>query len=115
MRTLLFVATALLASCTSPAPTKPRAIVAASGHCTQPPYPAEARESAAEGTTTLEYEVSAEGKVTRVAVTGTSGPTPAHKILDALALTTTAKCTFPAAPGFLPASARIQYVWKLGG
>ena len=109
----LIVLATLLAGCAEPMPTKPRAISASAGNCAQPGYPAEARRSEAAGTTTLEFEVSTEGKVTRVAVISTSGPTPEHKILDALALATLAKCTFPPAPGFLPASSRLEYVWRL--
>lgn len=103
----------VLAGCAEPAPTKPRTISASAGNCAQPGYPAEARRSEAAGTTTLEFEVSTEGKVTRVAVISTSGQTPEHKILDALALSTLAKCTFPPAPGFLPSSSRLEYVWRL--
>ena len=85
----------------------------ASVACQQPPYPAEARRTEAAGTTQLEFEVNALGKVTRVAVVGSSGDTPGHKVLDSLALETISKCSFPAAPGFLPAQAKIAYVWRL--
>lgn len=103
----------LLAGCAAPTPTVPRSVAMASGSCQQPPYPAEARRTEAAGTTQLEFEVNALGKVTRVAVLASSGPTPGHKVLDALALDTISKCAFPAAPGFLPAQSRIAYVWRL--
>ena len=51
--------------------------------------------------------------MTRIAIIGTSGESPGHKELDALALDTLKKCGFPAAPGFLPATAKISYVWRL--
>lgn len=85
----------------------------ASVTCQQPPYPAEARRTEAAGTTQLEFEVNALGKVTRVAVLASSGDTPGHKLLDSLALETISKCAFPAAPGFLPAQSKIAYVWRL--
>ena len=103
----------MLAGCTTPTPTQRRTVSVGAGACSQPPYPAEARRSEATGTTTLEFEVSAEGKVTRIAIIGTSGESPGHKALDALALKTLNKCAFPAAPGFLPATAKISYVWQL--
>lgn len=105
---------AALAACSSPpAPTQRRTISMSEGKCQQPPYPPEARASLAEGTTTLDFEVNAEGKVTRVAIVGSSGSTPGHRVLDGLALETLNKCSFPAAPGFLPASSRVSYVWRL--
>ena len=113
---LLAAVTAIysLAGCTTAAPTERRSVsVAAAGSCSQPPYPAEARRTEATGTTTLEFEVSAEGKVTRIAITGSSGEGVGHKALDALALETLNKCAFPATPGFLPVTARISYVWQL--
>ena len=104
----------LLAGCSTPAPTERRTVsVAAASGCAQPPYPAEARRTEATGTTSLEFEVSAEGKVTRIAIIGSSGEGVGHKSLDALALETLKKCAFPATPGFLPATARISYVWQL--
>ena len=110
---VLLALTAAVAGCASPAPTQPRNISVSTGNCTQPPYPAEARRSAAAGTTTLEFEVNAEGKVTRVAIVKSSGPSPDHKVLDALAFTAISKCPFPPAPGFLPSTSRLDYVWRL--
>ncbi len=85
----------------------------ASGKCAQPPYPAEARNSGAEGTTTLAFEVDAEGRVTRAAIIGLSGTSTGHRLLDALALETVNKCVFPPAPGFLPASSKVAYLWRV--
>ena len=113
---LIAAATAfhLLAGCATLAPTERRTVsVAAAGNCSQPPYPAEARRTEATGTTTLEFEVGPAGKVTRIAIIGSSGEGVGHKALDALALETLNKCAFPAAPGLLPATARISYVWQL--
>ncbi len=81
--------------------------------CQRPGYPAEARRYDAAGTTQIEFEVNAEGKVTRVAIVGASGSTAGHQMLDALALGTVSKCSFPAAAGFLSATSRISYVWRL--
>lgn len=103
----------MVAACSTPAPTQPRSISVNAGGCSQPPYPEEARRSAVTGTTTLEFEVNAAGRVTRIAIIGTSGQSPGHKILDGLALETLNKCAFPPAPGFLPATSRISYVWRL--
>ena len=113
-RALPVAVAALLVGCAStPTPTQPRSVSMASGKCAQPPYPAEARDSGAEGTTTLAFEVDAEGKVTRAAIIGLSGASNAHRLLDALALETVNKCVFPPAPGFLPASSRVAYLWRL--
>lgn len=85
----------------------------AEGKCGPPAYPAEARNTGAEGTTTLSFDVDAEGRVTRAAIIGQSGTSAGHRLLDALALETVNKCVFPAAPGFLPGSARVAYSWRL--
>ena len=113
LRTAAFVLALSLAACSTPAPTVPRTVSMASVACQQPPYPAEARRTEAAGTTQLEFEVNALGKVTRVAVVISSGDTAGHKVLDALALDTISKCAFPAAPGFLPAQSKVAYVWRL--
>lgn len=113
-RLALAALAALLAACASPPePTQPRSVLMSDGKCVQPPYPAEARNTAAEGTTTLSFDVNAEGRVTRIAIVEPSGTTPGHRALDALALETLQKCVFPPAPGFLPASSRVAYAWRL--
>lgn len=107
-------ATAWLAACASPPqPTQPRTVSMAEGKCVQPPYPPEARSTGAEGTTTLSFDVNAEGRVTRIAIVEPSGTSTGHRALDALALETLQKCVFPPAPGFLPASSRVAYAWRL--
>lgn len=104
---------AAVAACATPAPTAPRSITISSSNCQQPPYPNEAKRDNASGTTELEFEVNAAGRVTRVAVAKSSGETPGHKVLDTLALETLNKCSFPPAPGFLPATSKLSYVWRL--
>ncbi len=81
--------------------------------CPAASYPEEAKRLGATGQTEVEMEVNPEGKVTRVAIAKSSGNTPGHQALDALALNTLTKCTFPPAPGFLSGSGRMVYVWKL--
>ena len=110
----LVVWAALLTGCASPPPpTQLRSASIASGKCAQPSYPAEARSTGAEGITTLAFEVDAAGKVTRVAILEPSGTSAGHRVLDALALDTLRNCAFPPAPGFLPASSRVAYSWRL--
>lgn len=110
----LLLAAALLGACaTAPVPTEPRSVSMSTGKCTQPAYPSEARRYGAQGSTTLAFDVDAEGKVTRVAIVEPSGTTPGHRVLDELALETLQKCVFPPAPGFLSASSRVAYQWKL--
>lgn len=105
---------ALLAACASaPEPTQPRTVAMADAKCTQPPYPAVARDAGVEGVTTLSIDVNADGRVTRVAITDPSGTSEGHRALDALALETLQKCQFPPAPGFLPATSRVAYAWRL--
>ena len=114
IRLALATSSAILVGCAStPTATQPRLVSISSGKCAQPPYPAEARSTGAEGVTTLSFEVDAEGKVTRVAIVGASGTTTGHRVLDALALDTLNKCVFPPAPGFLPANSRVAFSWIL--
>ena len=110
---LLTGATLMFACASEPVATQSRTVSMASGKCTQPPYPPEARSTAAEGTTTLSFDVDATGKVTRVAIVEPSGATHGHRVLDALALETLRTCAFPAAPGYLPGSSRVAYAWRL--
>ena len=108
----------LMASgCAAPAPeaTKPRTVVVSKATCQPTTYPDVARRQGAAGQTEVELEVNAEGKVTRVAIVKSSGSTPGHLALDALALNTIAKCTFPPEPGFLSGTGRMVYVWRLDG
>ncbi len=105
---------ALLAGCsTQPAATAPREVSVAKATCQPATYPDEAKRAGASGQTEVEMEVNPEGKVTRVAIAKSSGSTPGHQALDALALNTISKCTFPPAPGFLSGSGRMVWVWKL--
>lgn len=105
---------ALVSACASPPePTQPRSVSLAAGKCAQPPYPAEARSTGAEGTTTLSFDVNAQGRVTRVAIVQASGTSTGHRALDALALETLQKCEFPPAPGFLPNTSSVAYSWRL--
>jgi TonB family protein len=108
------VASAMLAACASAPPaTVPRSIVLNAATCPQPAYPAEARQHEAAGTTELEFEVNPLGAVTRVAIVKSSGSGPGHRVLDTAALETIRKCNFPAAPGFLSASSKVAYVWRM--
>lgn len=109
----LLVVFAAVGCSTPPAPTQARAISVSASDCKQPPYPAEARRDGAEGTTQLDFEVDAAGKVTRVAIVKSAGAKPGHRALDALALESLKQCVFPAAPGFLPSRAMLAYVWRL--
>jgi protein TonB len=104
----------LLTACAAPPePTQPRTVAMAEAKCPQPPYPAVARDAGVEGVTTLSIDVNPEGRVTRVAITEPSGTSEGHRALDALALETMQKCQFPPAPGFLAASSRVAYAWRL--
>ncbi len=102
-------------ACALPPPpaTQPRTVLVNGAECQPASYPAEARRLGSTGQTEVEFEVNPEGKVTRVAIVKTSGSTPGHQALDALALTTISQCKFPAAPGFLSGTGRMAYVWKL--
>ncbi len=110
----MLCACALFTACAGQVPaTVPRTVALAAGSCPQPTYPAEARLHEAAGSTEIEFEVSAQGNVTRVAIAKPSGSTPGHRLLDAAALETVKKCSFPPAPGFLSASSKVSYSWKL--
>ncbi len=110
---LALLMAALAVGCAAPTPTQPRTVVVSTGSCPQPAYPAEARQDGAEGTTELSFDVDAAGKVTRVAIVRSAGDKAGHRALDALAIDTLRRCSFPAAPGFLTGSARIAYLWRL--
>ncbi len=103
------------AGCALPAPpaTVPREVSVAKATCQPTVYPEESRRLGSAGQTEVEMEVNPEGKVTRVAITKSSGTTPGHQALDALAINTISKCVFPAAPGFLSGTGRMVYVWRL--
>ncbi len=105
----------LACGCAAPPPpaTVAREVSVGKANCQATSYPSEARRLGASGSTEVEFEVNPEGKVTRVAIAKTSGTTAGHQALDALALNTVSKCIFPAAPGFLPATGRMVYVWRL--
>lgn len=110
----LALASFFTAGCVSnPPATQARTVQMAAASCNQPPYPAEARSSGAEGVTVLSFDVNAEGKVTRVAILQPSGTTAGHRALDELALATLKACSFPPAPGFLQGSSQVSYSWRL--
>lgn len=104
---------AIVAGCAAPAPTQPRAVTLSTGTCPSPSYPAEARQEGVEGTNEVSFDVDAAGKVTRVAIVRSAGEKAGHRALDALAIDTVRRCSFPAAPGFLTGSSRMAFVWRL--
>jgi len=80
-------------------------------------YPAEARDAQAGGTSVLWYRVDTRGRIVESHVAHSSGPTPAHALLDRTALDGVARC--PVTPGFdsagRPAETAVQvdYRWRL--
>jgi len=109
------ILTVLAGSCALPPPpaTVAREVSMAKATCQPTVYPEEARRLGAAGQTEVEMEVNPEGKVTRVAIIKSSGNTPGHQALDALAINTISKCIFAPAPGFLSGTGRMVYVWRL--
>lgn len=81
--------------------------------CAQPQWPAEARRYEIEGVTTLRFEIGADGKVVRPAVTRSSG----WRILDEAAIRGVSQCVFqPALEAARDGAVfPLQYVWKFSG
>jgi TonB family protein len=84
--------------------------------CKFPEYPAAARRAEATGRTRIAVHISANSSVIDGEVTKSSGSSPAHKMLDAVALFSIMQCRFePARLRDQPLDAwtEIEYVWKL--
>jgi bla regulator protein blaR1 len=81
--------------------------------CAKPSYPADDLHAGRQGTVTLSYLVSADGKVTGSRVYASSG----HRGLDESARKAIEKCRFrPATANGQPVQewSKIQYIWTLG-
>jgi TonB family protein len=81
--------------------------------CPEPIYPGAAEASKAEGTSVLELEVGADGKVTGVKIVGRSGRSPAHRALDNAAAAAFSDCHFDPLPGVPQRTAHVEYRWGL--
>jgi len=79
--------------------------------CAPPVYPEQAKQRKIEGTSTIQFLISAEGKVIKAQLAKSSG----NASLDQAALSALSQCTFtPAIYHGKPVQAwtAIQYVWK---
>ena len=81
-------------------------------------YPRAARNAETTGTTTVRFNVGADGKLAgSPEVVKSSGPTREHKQLDRIAVTKLAECNFKAGADEngkpVGASFTVEYVWKL--
>lgn len=106
-----------------PAPAAPRraaqpAIANASDCAPRPEdYPAAAQRANATGTTSVQFTVGADGKMTAAEVVRAAGSSREHRLLDRLALNKLSECTFK--PGVdengkpMGGTFRVDYVWKL--
>lgn len=80
-------------------------------------YPAAAKRADATGTTSIEFTVGADGKMTDARVVRSAGSSREHRTLDRVALTKLSECTFK--PGLdengrpMGGSFRVEYVWRL--
>lgn len=84
--------------------------------CKFPEYPVAARRTEATGRTRISLHIGADSRVIDGEVTKSSGSSPAHKMLDAVALFSIMQCRFePARQRDQPLDAwtEIEYVWKL--
>ncbi|MDP5008164.1 MAG: TonB family protein [Glaciimonas sp.] len=92
-----------------PAHTAP---TAAMSSCSKPEYPRQSLQDEEEGTVTLEFTISPQGRVISSGVARSSG----FKALDRAALAALSQCSFK--PGTengeaVEAKTKMQYVWKL--
>jgi hypothetical protein len=97
-------------------PDKPARIQANDAAC-KPEYPPAAIRAMAMGETRLVFIVGADGAVQDSEITGESGPTREHRLLDNAAQTFLARCPFSAAVAKdgtpVLSVLTISYVWKL--
>jgi periplasmic protein TonB len=80
-------------------------------------YPAAARRSETTGTTRIKFTVGADGKLAKVDVARSAGPSREHKMLDRVAVAKLSECTFKAgtdeAGKATGGTFEVEYVWKL--
>lgn len=80
-------------------------------------YPAAARRAEATGNTKVRFNVDATGKLAKVEVVKSAGPTREHKMLDRVAVAKLSECRFTAGVDEngkpMGASFDVDYVWKL--
>ncbi|WP_373988735.1 energy transducer TonB [Duganella sp. BuS-21] len=110
---VVFAVLNLVGRAQSGTPKAPLQALVSPANCTQPQWPAEARRYEIEGVTTLRFEIGADGKVVRPAITGSSG----WRILDEAAIRSVSQCIFQtnldaARDGTV---FPLQYVWKFSG
>jgi periplasmic protein TonB len=107
-----------------PAPPPPprvaaRPAIANASACapTSDDYPAAARRAEATGTTSVRFNVGADGKLAGAEVVRSAGPSREHKQLDRVALSKLSECTFRAGQDEngrpVGATFQVDYVWKL--
>jgi protein TonB len=80
-------------------------------------YPPAAARANATGTTSIQFTVGADGKMTAAEIVRGAGASREHRLLDRLALSKLSECTFK--PGVdengkpVGGTFRVDYVWKL--
>lgn len=80
--------------------------------CPKPEYPPAAVRSNAQGVTRVELTVNAGGRVVGLEVTGASGPTREHRLLDNAAKAAFGDCVFKHSE--VPVRhEKLEYVWRL--
>ena len=85
--------------------------------CAKPEYPAAAARAEATGITRIRFTRDAAGKVSKAEITGPSGSSREHRLLDRTAVDALGACKFK--PGIdeagkpVGAFANVEYVWKL--
>jgi periplasmic protein TonB len=104
-----------------PAPPAPPKVAKAAqidfANCEKPEYPAAARRTEATGITRIRFTIDETGHVVKAEVTGTSGSSREHRVLDKVAVDALSACRFK--PGAdengkpVGAFSNVEYVWKL--
>lgn len=87
------------------------------GNCEKPEYPPKARQAEATGVTRIRFSIDEAGNVVKAEITGASGSSREHRMLDKQAVEALSVCRFK--PGTdehgkpVGAFSNVEYVWKL--
>lgn len=111
----------VIAAPAPPAPPAPPRVARAAqidfANCEKPEYPSKARQAEATGVTRIRFSIDESGNVVKAEITGSSGSSREHRMLDKQAVEALSACRFK--PGTdengkpVGAFSNVEYVWKL--
>jgi protein TonB len=100
-----------------PAPSRATAARIDFSNCEKPEYPPKARQAEATGVTRIRFSIDESGNVVKAEITGASGSSREHRMLDKQAVEALSVCRFR--PGTdengkpVGAFSNVEYVWRL--